>query len=83
MANEDQMKNTNHIKKQRLPGKMEQAVTVGDLEALAGLPQDERNRFNFWLRYMNSPDPLAEGTAELRRRILARIEHGVVSPVPA
>ena len=49
---------------------IDQASTLGQLEALAGI--DEATRVNFWLRFAdieNEADRLAAGIAELKHRI--------------
>ena len=43
--------------------------TIGALERLAGIGPDEESRFRFWIAFRNSADPIADGLAELRRRI--------------
>ena len=49
---------------------IDQASTLGQLEALAGI--DEASRVEFWLRFAeidNEADRLAAGIAELKHRI--------------
>ncbi len=45
--------------------------TIGALERRAGIGPDEDSRFRFWIAFRNSADPIADGVAELRRRIAA------------
>ena len=45
--------------------------TIGALERRAGIGRDPESRFAFWIAFRDSADPIADGVAELRRRIAA------------
>lgn len=57
---------------------LEQAIraagSIGDLERLAGIPQDQEARYQFWKAYshLKSEECLDTGVAELKRRIRAK-----------
>lgn len=67
----------------KLPGRLGDSITIGQLEALAGIESDRQSRFEFWIRYRASANPIQDGVAELRGMVMARLLAGEICAVPA